>query len=180
MVASSEIEIRAALSADMTSVAEIYRQEVIAGTATFETQPPDAGEMEARLEAVTAAGYPWLVAVTEGRCAGYAYANSFRSRPAFRNTVENSVYVAVDQRGSGIGRALLARLIDECAARGFRQMVAVIGDSASQQRSIRLHAGLGFETVGTMPDIGWKQGRWLDVVLMQRKIGSGATTAPRM
>lgn len=177
-MAGTGIEIRAAVTADMAEVAELYRLEVLAGTATFETEPPGQAEMAARRDAITAGGYPWLVAVTRGRCAGYAYANAFRSRPAFRYTVENSVYVAADDRGKGVGRALLARLIDECTARGFRQMVAVIGDSPNQQGSIRLHAGLGFEIVGTLPDVGWKQGRWLDTVLMMRPLGAGSTVPP--
>lgn len=170
--------IRPAAPSDMAAVAAIYRREVVEGTATFEIEPPDVTEMAARLQAVTEAGFPCLVAERAAVVAGYAYAGPFRSRPAFRFTVENSVYVGGEHRRSGTGRALLARLIDECAGRGFRQMVAVIGDSGRQQGSIRLHHALGFTLVGTMPGVGWKHGRWLDTLLMQRPLGDGSTAPP--
>lgn len=166
--------IRDAAPGDMAAVAAIYAPAVLAGTATFETEPPDAAEMAARLATVTTAGYPWLVAHHGGPIAGYAYAGPFRTRPAFRFTVENSVYVAEAARGHGVGRALLEHLIGHCTARGFRQMIAVIGDSGRQQASLRLHAGLGFVETGRLPDVGFKHGRWLDTVLMQRALGEAA------
>lgn len=172
------IVIRAAVVADMAAVAAIYADEVIGGTATFEIEPPDEGEMWRRHGVVTAAGHPWIVAETGGRIAGYAYASAFRARPAFRYTVENSVYVASTARGAGIGRRLLARLVEACAALGFRQMVAVIGDSPRQAASIRLHSALGFEMAGRLPDVGWKQGQWLDTVLMQRPLGPAGASPP--
>jgi phosphinothricin acetyltransferase len=172
------LRIRDAAPGDMAAVAAIYAPEVRSGTATFETEPPDAAEMAARLAAVTAAGYPWLVAHRDGAIAGYAYAGPFRTRPAFRFTVENSIYVAEAARGHGVGRALLEHLIGHCTARGFRQMVAVIGDSANQKSSLRLHAGLGFVEVGRLPDVGFKHGRWLDTVLMQRPLGEGGAPPP--
>jgi phosphinothricin acetyltransferase len=123
-------------------------------------------------------GFPYIVAEIGGMLAGYAYAGPFRSRPAYRLTIENSVYIAPDMQGRGIGRALLAALIEACEARGFRQMIAVIGDSTKQAASIGLHETLGFRHIGILQDVGFKHGRWLDSVLMQRELGAGATTAP--
>ena len=143
------------------------------GTGTFEIEPPDAMEMAARRQAIAAAGYPFLVAETDGRVAGYAYAASFRGRPAFGATVEDSIYLDPAMVGRGIGLVLLRALIARAEDAGFRQMLALIGDSANVA-SIRLHAACGFSGVGRFEAVGWKAGRWLDVVLMQRPLGAGA------
>jgi phosphinothricin acetyltransferase len=167
--------VRPSIEADISAITAIYAHAVGHGTASFEVEPPDEAEMARRRQAVLAGGYPYLVAEIDGTLAGYAYAGAYRPRPAYRFTVEDSIYVAPDRQGSGVGRALLVALIEACEALGFRQMVAVIGDSASQG-SIRLHESLGFQPVGVLEAIGFKHGRWLDVVLMQRALG--AATPP--
>ena len=172
-----EPSIRPATPADIPAITRIYDQAVREGTASFETVPPDEAEMRRRFESLRAGGYPYLVADLAGAAAGYAYAGPYRARPAYRWTVENSVYVDVAAHRRGIGRTLLARLVAESAARGFRQMIAVIGDSANAS-SIALHRAAGFRMVGTFDNVGFKFGRWLDSVLMQRALGSGATTVP--
>jgi phosphinothricin acetyltransferase len=156
----------------MAAVTAIYRHAVLTGTATFEIEPPDVAEMTRRRAAILAGDYPYLVAEQDGALAGYAYASLYRARPAYRFTVENSVYVREDLHGRGIGRLLLDRLIDETTRRGFRQMIAVIGDSANRA-SIGLHEAAGFALVGTHPSVGWKFQRWLDTVMMQRRLGPG-------
>lgn len=161
----------------MPAVAAIYDEAVRTGTASFETEPPGLEEMVRRQQALEAAGYPFLVAQDDGRILGYAYGGSFRPRAAFRHTVENSIYLEAGARGRGIGRALLDALLAECTARGFRQMVAVIGDSANSA-SIALHTACGFEMIGTLPATGLKFGRWIDTVMMQRALGEGASTVP--
>ena len=166
--------IRPADSGDIETITAIYRREVLDGTGTFELVPPDAAEMGARHARIIAAGYPFLVAETAGGVCGYAYAGAFRERPAFRFLVEDSVYVAETARGSGIGSALVTALVEDCATRGFRQMIAVIGDSANRG-SIRIHERCGFAPAGQMTSVGWKAGRWLDIVLMQRALGPGDT-----
>lgn len=170
---SGSISIRPAVAGDMAAVAAIYRPSVEEGTASFELTAPDADELERRRAALCAAGYPYIVAEIDGRVAGYAYAGSFRARPAFQATVENSVYVDAAFQGCGVGRALLTALVDAAAAAGFRQMIAVIGDSTRQMASIGLHAACGFVEVGRMPGVGWKGERWLDIVFMQRALGQG-------
>ncbi len=135
--------------------------------------------MAARMRQLTEGGYPYLTAEVDGAFAGYAYVGAYRIRPAYRFTVENSLYVAPAIQRRGVGRALLDALIDECAKRGFRQMVAVIGDSPKQVASIALHKAAGFRIVGTLDHVGFKQGRWLDTLLMQRALGDGAKTGPR-
>jgi len=172
-----ELIVRASSEADVARCTEIYGYHVRYGTASFETDPPDLAEMKRRRAAVLEAGLPHLVAERAGMVVGYAYAANWRSRPAYRFSVEDSIYVDQDAVGRGIGRALLPALIEQCAAIGKRQMVAVIGDSA-QTASIRLHAACGFELVGTLRSIGFKFGRWLDSVLMQRPLGSGDATPP--
>jgi L-amino acid N-acyltransferase YncA len=154
---------------DVEAVAAIYAHHVLHGVATFEIQPPGAGEMERRLRALIDRGYPYLVAESEGEVLGYAYAGPYRPRPAYRFTVENSVYVRSDALGRGTGRMLMQALIAECVARGLRQMIAVIGDS-SNVASIGLHESLGFNVVGILRSVGFKFGRWLDSVLMQREL----------
>jgi phosphinothricin acetyltransferase len=173
----SDLEIRAAEAPDLTYVTEIYEHAVRYGTATFELIPPDLAEMTRRFGALTDGGFPYFVASLEGRVIGYAYAGPYRPRPAYRFTVENSVYLQPAIHRRGIGLQLLQRLITECEARGYRQMIAVIGDSANAG-SIGVHTRCGFQMIGTHPNVGFKFGRWLDTVMMQRALGVGAATLP--
>jgi L-amino acid N-acyltransferase YncA len=172
---NSKPGVRGCTHDDLAEVREIYALEVREGTASFELEPPTLAEMIARFAAIKAAGLPYLVAELEGQIAGYAYAAHYRPRPAYRYTVEDSVYVARWARRQGVGRALLAAVIERTSAQGMRQMVAIIGDSA-HTASIELHARAGFRLVGTLEYVGWKFGRWLDTVIMQRPLGSGAAT----
>jgi phosphinothricin acetyltransferase len=173
----SSVSIRPATPADIPVITRIYAQSVSTGTASFELEPPDEAEMARRMQALFDGGYPYIVAEIGGAIVGYAYAASYRPRPAYRFSVEDSIYVDPKAQRSGIGRSLLAHLIEECERRGFRQMIAVIGDSA-QTPSIELHRALGFRMVGTVENVGYKFGRWLDSVNMQRTLGPGATTKP--
>ena len=173
----SELQIRPATSADLPAITAIYREAVLHGTATFELDPPDAAEMTRRFTEITAAGFPYLVALLEGRVVGYSYASLYRSRPAYRVTVENAMYLAPDSHRRGVGTQLLQRLIEDCETLGFRQIIAVIGDSANAG-SIGVHTRTGFQMIGLHPDVGYKFGRWLDVVMMQRAIGGGGRTLP--
>ena len=173
----SSLEIRPAIVADLPVITDIYADAVRLGTATFELVPPELGEMTRRFQALTDGGFPYFAAVLEGRLAGYAYAGPYRPRPAYRFTVENSVYLQPAIHRRGVGLQLLQRLISECEARGFRQMIAVIGDSANAA-SIGVHAACGFRMIGTHPNVGLKFGRWLDTVMMQRELGEGAGTVP--
>lgn len=168
--------VRPSTPADLDAIRDIYAHAVTQGTGTFELETPDAAEMARRRDDVLAKGLPWLVAETPGRVLGYAYANQFRPRPAYRFSVEDSVYLHPEAQGRGVGRALLAELLARCQAGGARQMLAVIGDSANHA-SIGVHRALGFEPCGVLQAVGWKFGRWLDVVLMQRSLGSGALGA---
>jgi len=169
--------IRPAAPADLDAITRIYAHAVTNGTASFELTPPDAAEMGHRYRALQDGGFPFLIAEADG-VAGYAYAGPYRARPAYNWTVEDSVYIAPHAHRRGIGRALLECLIEESERRGYRQMVAVVGDS-SQVASIELHRVLGFALVGTFVSVGFKHGRWLDTVLMQRPLGPGDTTMPR-
>jgi phosphinothricin acetyltransferase len=171
------LAIRPARDEDLPAITAIYAHHVRTGTASFETEPPDEDEMRGRLEAVRGMGLPYLVAEREGRVAGYAYASLYRVRPAYRFTLEDSVYVDPGCVRAGVGRELLAHLIVACEAAGARQLVAVIGGS-DNEGSIRLHAGQGFETAGILRAAGWKHGRWIDSVLMQRALGPGSTSPP--
>ncbi len=171
------MQVRAIKAEDMPTITAIYDEAVRTGTASFETEPPGLEEMVRRQQALETAGYPFLIAEENGRILGYAYAGSFRTRAAFQYTVENSIYLDTDARGRGIGRTLLKALLEECTARGYRQMVAVIGDSANTG-SIALHRACGFEMIGTLPATGLKFGRWINTVLMQRPLGEGAATVP--
>lgn len=173
----TEFRLRAATLNDIPAITEIYRPAVASGTASFELEPPTADEMRRRFEAIVWAGYPYLVAEQGGVVIGYGYANAYRTRPGYRFSVEDSIYVADGQQGKGIGRALLSQLIDACTAKGYRQMIAVIGDSA-QWASIGLHRALGFTFCGTIHSVGYKHGRWLDSVIMQRSLGEGDRTQP--
>ncbi|MBY0337822.1 MAG: GNAT family N-acetyltransferase [Acetobacteraceae bacterium] len=169
--------IRDARAEDIPAITAIYAHWVRHGRASFELDPPDEREMRLRHEAIISRGYPYLVAENAGRILGYAYASAFRTRPAYRFTVEDSVYVAPDAHRGGTGRALLGHLIPACETRGFRLMVAVIGDS-NNTPSIRLHSALGFTHAGTLPGTGWKHEGWVDTVLMTRPLGPGQGSAP--
>jgi phosphinothricin acetyltransferase len=157
---------------DIAEITAIYAEAVTYGTASFELEAPDVEEMLRRRAALVEAGYPYIVAKSGGSLVGYAYAGAYRARPAYRGTIENSVYVHPEMKGRGLGRLLLLALIDESERLGFRQMVAVIGDSENVA-SRRLHEAVGFESTGVLKSVGWKHGRWLDTVLMQRPIGPG-------
>ena len=169
--------IRPATLADIPAIAAIYAHAVKYGTASFEIEPPGEQEMADRFRALAGGGFPYLVAESDGAVRGYAYAGPYRARIAYRYSVENSVYVAPDCQRQGIGRALMEELLSQADALGFRQMIAVIGDSG-QTASIALHQAAGFQMVGTFVAVGFKFGRWLDTVLMQRPLGAGAATLP--
>jgi L-amino acid N-acyltransferase YncA len=171
------VTIRPAALSDIAAITRIYADAVSNGTATFEIEPPDETEMARRQKLLLDGNYPYLVATTADMVAGYAYAGPYRDRPAYDWSVEDSIYVAAQMHRKGIGGLLLTRLIAESAVRGFRQMIAVIGDSA-QVGSITLHAKAGFSHIGTLRSVGFKHGQWLDTVLMQRALGSGDTTPP--
>ncbi len=164
--------VRPATEADVAAIAAIYAHHVTQGTASFEEVAPTADDMAQRLRAVLSKGLPWVVAEEAGRILGYAYAGPYHPRSAYRYTVEDSIYVAPDAMRRGVGRALLERVLEECEALGLRRMVALIGDSANAG-SVRLHEALGFEPVGTLPAVGYKHGRWLDVVLMHKALNGG-------
>jgi L-amino acid N-acyltransferase YncA len=161
--------IRPAAASDMDAIAHIYAHHVNHGTGTFETEPPDRSEIRRRWTEVTARGLPWLVADESGEVVGYAYAGPYRPRPAYRHTVEDSIYVRADRLGSGVGRLLMPALISAAQERGMRQMIAVIGDSGNHA-SIHLHHNFGFKDAGLLKDVGFKFGRWLDTVFMQRSL----------
>jgi phosphinothricin acetyltransferase len=171
------VTIRTATLADVAGIHAIYSANVLHGTASWELTPPTVAEMQKRMAAVLDARYPYFVAESEGQVVGYTYASAYRPRLGYRYTVENSVYTADHMQRRGIGRRLLEQLIRTCTAQGFRQMIAVIGDSQNIA-SIRLHQSLGFAQVGLLPNIGFKFDRWLDSVVMQRPLGDGATTSP--
>ena len=169
--------LRDATAADVAAITAIYAIEVREHVNTYEYDVPDEAEMARRMDAIVGAGYPYIVAQEpDGTIGGYAYASSYRARLGYRMTVENSVYVADAAHGRGIGTALMQALIAECEARGFRQMVAVIG--GAHPASIAVHAAAGFEHSGRMTATGFKHGRWLDTVFMQRPLGEGAETEP--
>lgn len=171
------LQIRPATAADLPAITAIYAHAVLYGTATFELEPPDIAEMTQRYDTLMAGGFPYLVAAVGGGVAGYAYAGPYRARPAYRFSVENSVYLDPKAQGQRIGTQLMQALIAESEKRGYRLMVAVIGDSANLA-SIGVHKRTGFELVGTVQNVGLKFGRWLDTVLMQRPLGEGASTIP--
>jgi L-amino acid N-acyltransferase YncA len=173
----SAVEIRITQESDLPAITAIYQEAVRTGTATFELEPPDLAEMTRRFCALVDGGFPYFVAVLDGRIAGYAYAGPYRPRPAYRFTVENSIYLDPVSHRRGIGLKLMQELIPACTARGFRQMIAVIGDSANAG-SIGLHTRCGFEMIGTHPGVGLKFGRWLDTVMMQLPLGEGTATVP--
>jgi phosphinothricin acetyltransferase len=171
------MQIRDCLAGDLAAVRAIYAHHVAHGLGTFETETPTLAEMRTRHARITSPGFPYLVGIAEDRIVGYAYANQFRPRAAYRHTVEDSIYVAPDATRRGYGRALLEALIERCAGLGLRQMVAVIGDSANTG-SIAVHRACGFTDAGLLKAVGHKFERWVDVVLMQRALGSGDGSPP--
>jgi phosphinothricin acetyltransferase len=170
--------VRPVAAADLAAVADIYAPYVLDSTVSFEEVPPSAETMGRRHAAVTGAGLPYLCAEIDGAVVGFAYAGPYGTRPAYRYTVEDSVYVASAFQGRGVGKALLGALIADCETAGLRQMLAVIGDSGNAG-SIALHAALGFTVVGSGQSVGWKKDRWVDIVWMQRALNDGAASAPR-
>lgn len=174
---NNAVIVRDANEADMTAIQAIYQHYVLNGLATFEEIPPSAEEMVSRRASVVDAGLPYLIAEADGRIVGYSYATSYRPRPAYRHTIEDSVYVADGLGGRGIGAVLLQALIVRCEAGPWRQMLAVIGNSGNAG-SIALHQRLGFQHVGTLRSVGFKLGQWVDTVLMQRALGPGDTALP--
>jgi len=170
---SPPVAIRPATHADLSSITDIYTHAVLTGTASYEYEPPSLAEMTARFDALKAGGFPYVVAETGSDVAGYAYAGPFRTRAAYRFTVEDSIYLAPEAQGRGTGKLLLKRLIDESSALGFRQMVAVIGDGGVNLASVRLHAGAGFRECGRIEGSGFKFGRWCDTLLMQLPLNGG-------
>jgi L-amino acid N-acyltransferase YncA len=177
--APDPILIRPVAPEDLAAITTIYAHAVSRGTASFELDPPSEDEMRRRYSMLKAGGHPYLVATSGERVVGYAYAGPYRPRAAYRSTVEDSIYLAPDAQGHGIGRRLLTELIDAATEIGFRQMVSIIGDSR-HVASIRLHAALGFRHVGVLENVGWKHGRWLDSVMMQRALGSGSDDPPSL
>ena len=169
--------IRPSRDGDLAAIAAIYRHHVLHGVASFEEIPPEQDELAGRRQDVLAQGLPYLVAERSGRLLGYCYASLYRTRSAYRFTLEDSIYIDAAEVGRGIGRRLLSTLIDGCIELGYRQMVAVIGGS-DQWPSIRLHEALGFTRAGLLPAVGFKFGGWLDIVLMQRPLGAGAAALP--
>lgn len=174
---SAPLLIRPSLEGDIAAIQQIYEHAVLHGTGTFETDVPDRAEMARRRTEVLSRSLPYLVAERDGQVLGFAYANYFRPRLAYRYFVEDSIYLSPQAQGQGVGRLLLAELIARCEAAGARQMIAVIGDSQNAG-SVGVHRALGFEDVGVMKSAGWKFGKWLDVVLMQRQLGQGDTSSP--
>ena len=174
---TAEATVRPATLADLPDIQRIYAHHVMTGLASFEEIAPDLAEMTRRFATLVEAGFPYLVAELDGRVVGYSYCGPYRPRPAYRYSVENSVYLAPESAGRGIGRLLLSALIERATALGKRQMVAVIGDSANHA-SIGLHQALGFRRVGVIEGAGFKHGRWVDSVLMQRALGPGLAAPP--
>jgi len=176
-IAVPAIIVRASTDADIPAIAALYARHVLHGTASFEEVPPDEAEIARRRADILGRGLPYLAAECEGRLVGYAYAGLYRTRSAYRFTLENSVYVADGMGRRGIGRALMDPLIEMCEAAGYRRMIAAIGDSANHG-SIGLHKACGFRPVGILPAVGFKFGRWLDGVLMERPLGDGSDSPP--
>ncbi|EKF18677.1 GNAT family N-acetyltransferase [Nitratireductor pacificus] len=174
----SAISHRPATRADIAAIARIYAHAVTHGTASYELDPPDEAEMLSRMQALTGSGYPYLVAIEGDTILGYAYAGPFRPRWAYRFVVEDSVYVAPQAQGRGVGRLLLAGLIEDCARLGFRQILAVIGDGSRHKASVGLHAALGFRHAGVLQGSGFKHGAWLDTVFMQLTLNGGTDSPP--
>jgi len=170
--------IRPATEADLPAITDIYAHAVTTGTASYEYDPPSLAEMRGRFEAITAARYPYICAEIDGAVIGYAYCSAFRTRAAYRFNVEDSIYIAATSQGRGFGKLLLTQLIRESEALGFRQMIAIMGDSRVNLASVRLHAALGFVHAGRIEASGFKFGRWCDTTIMQRPLNGGASTLP--
>lgn len=170
--------LRAATTTDLDTVTDIYAHAVRHGTASYELEPPSRGEIGERFAALQDGSYPYLVAEEANCVVGFAYAGPFRARPAYRFIVEDSIYIAPDHQGRGVGRLLLQGLVAACEALGFRQIVAVIGDGSPQSSSVLLHEGMGFRLCGTMEGTGYKHGRWLDTVIMQLALNGGSSLPP--
>jgi L-amino acid N-acyltransferase YncA len=173
----SDLNIRRAVADDIPAITRIYADAVEHGTASFELEPPDQAEMARRQQALLGRNFPYLIAERSGIVVGYAYAGPYRDRRAYDWCVEDSIYIASEFHRQGIGRLLLTGLIAECESRGFRQIIGVIGDSANTA-SVAVHAAVGFRLIGAFQSIGYKHGRWLDTVLMQRALGGSDTTPP--
>ncbi len=171
------VEIRFATEADNAAITAIYGEAVANGTGSFELEGPSETEMAARFASLKAGNFPFFVAERDGAVIGFAYAGPYRERPAYRFTVQDAIYLAPEARGQGIGRLLLTALIAEAGRRGFRQMIGIVGNSQNHA-SIGLHRSLGFEEVGTLRNVGWKHGRWLDTVFAQLILGEGAEEPP--
>jgi L-amino acid N-acyltransferase YncA len=171
------VAIRSSRETDVPAIAAIYRHHVLHGVASFEEIPPEPDEIARRRRELVGHGLPYLVAERSGRILGYCYAAPYRSRSAYRFTLEDSIYIDQAEVGRGLGRALLTSLLNRCTELGYRQMVAVIGGSDTWP-SLRLHAALGFARIGVLPAVGFKFGSWVDIVLMQRALGLGARILP--
>lgn len=174
----TSLTIRDASETDLDRITEIYADAVRTGTSSYELEPPSRTEMASRFAGLAAGRFPYVVAEDDGTLLGYAYAGPFRPRPAYRFIVEDSIYIAPEAKGRGLGRLLLRRLIDDCTKLGFRQILAVIGDGSPASASVRLHAALGFVTTGNLTGSGYKHGRWLDTTIMQLAINGGRDTPP--
>ncbi len=174
----SSLVVRDAVEGDLDRITEIYADAVVNGTATYELEPPTRAEMGERFAALKAVDYPYIVSDTERGVMGYAYAGPFRARPAYRFIVEDSIYIAPEAKGRGLGRMLLSQLIVESRERGFRQLVAVIGDGSPTSPSVKLHERLGFSHSGVLHGSGYKHERWLDTVFMQLAMNGGANGDP--
>jgi len=170
--------IRPSRDQDLPAITAIYAHHVLHGTGTFETEPPSEADMVGRRADVLAKGLPYLVAEEDGRVLGYAYCQWFKPRPAYRFSAEDSIYLHPDAQGKGLGKALLAELARQAEAAGIRKLIAVIGDSANKG-SVGVHKALGFQPVGVIQSCGWKFGKWLDIVLMEKQIGAGDSTPPQ-
>ena len=172
------ISIRPAETGDLPRITAIYAHAVTNGTASYELEPPSGEEMAVRFDTLAKGGFPYIIAENSDGIVGYAYAGPFRPRRAYRFMVEDSIYLAPEAQGRGVGKLLLARLIEDCAALGFRQIAAVIGDGATNAASVKLHEKAGFRHVGTLQGSGYKHGRWLDTVFMQLTVNGGTTLPP--
>ena len=171
------IKIRPSLDADVSAITAIYAHHVLHGTGTFEITPPTEQDMATRRADVLSKDLPYLVVEEDGKVLGFAYCNWFKPRPAYRFSAEDSIYLAPDAHGKGLGKLLLVELMTQAERAGVRKLIAVIGDSANQG-SVGVHRSCGFQHVGVLGACGWKFERWLDVVLMERAIGLGSSTAP--